>query len=99
MSFARVLRLKNDMTDSWLPDGGRPDYEQRRLVIEPGGEYVSSAAEWADALVLLKHGSLQVECLAGARRTFEAEAILCLEWLPLRALRSTSAELAVLVAV
>ena len=87
------------MTHSWLPGAGRPDYEQRRLVIAPGTEHASSAAEWADALVLLERGSLEVECLAGARRTFEAEAMLCLDWLPLRALRSTGAEPAVLVAV
>ena len=86
------------MTDSWLPVG-RPNYEQRRLVIAAGDELASSAAEWADALVLLERGSLEVQCLAGARWTFHAGAMLCLDWLPLRILRSLGAEPVVLVAV
>ena len=87
------------MTDSWLPAAGRPDYEQRRLVIASGAEQASCAAAWADALVVLERGSLEVECLAGARETFNAPAVLCLSWLPLRTLRSTGADPAVVVAV
>jgi quercetin dioxygenase-like cupin family protein len=99
MNFARVLGLYNDVTDAWLPRPGRPEYEQRRLVIEPGAEHPSGADAWADALVVVESGRLEVECVAGARRTFQATAMLCLGWLPLRALRNTGAEPAVLVAI
>jgi len=99
MSFLRVHSLYNDVTDSWLSGAGRPEFERRRLVIAPGAEHASSAGEWADALVLLERGSLEVECLAGARRAFQATAILCLGWLPLRTLRSMGSEPAELVAL
>jgi hypothetical protein len=99
MNFAPVLGLYNEVNDVWLPRPGRPEYEQRRLVIAPGAEHPSGADEWADALVVIESGRLEVECLAGARRMFQANALLCLGWLPLRALRNTGAEPAVLVAI
>ncbi|MDQ3811469.1 MAG: hypothetical protein M3336_14380 [Chloroflexota bacterium] len=99
MNFARVLGLYNDVTDSWLPRPGRPQYEQRRLVIAPGAEHPSGADEWADAIVVIESGHVEVECLAGARRMFQANAMVCLDWLPLRALRNTGSEPAVLVAI
>ena len=87
------------MNDIWLPRPGRPGYEQRRLVIAPGAEHPSSAAEWPDSFVLVESGRLEVVCQAGARRVFEAGAMLWLNWLPLCALRSTGSDPTVLLTV
>jgi hypothetical protein len=87
------------VTPAWLPSVERPNYEERRLVIPAGEELASSADEWADALVLIQRGSLEVECLAGAKRTFDAGAMLCLDWLPLRVLRSPGDVPTLIVAV
>ena len=87
------------MNDIWLPRPGRPGYEQRRLVIAPGAEHPSSAAEWPDSFVIVESGRLEVICQAGARWVFEAGAMLWLDWLPLCTLRSTGSDPAVLLAV
>jgi hypothetical protein len=87
------------VNDIWLPRPGRPGYEQRRLVVPPGAEHLSRAGEWADSLVILESGRLEVICQAGPRRLFEAGAMLWLDWLPLCALRSRGSDAAVLVAI
>ena len=99
MNFGELLSLYNDVTDAWLPRPGAPEYEQRRVSIAPGAELVSDAADWSDALVVLERGGVEVECTAGTRQRYAARALLCLAWLPLRLLRSTGAEPAVLLAV
>jgi hypothetical protein len=87
------------VNDVWLPRPGRPEYAQRRLVIAPGAEYSSRADEWADALVIVESGCLEVVCQADTRRRFQAGAMLCLDWLPLRVLRNTRTRPAVLLAI
>ncbi|HET6317345.1 MAG TPA: hypothetical protein VFG86_12870, partial [Chloroflexota bacterium] len=68
-------------------------------MIAPGAEHPSRADEWADALVIVERGCLEVVCQADTRRRFEARAMLCLSWLPLRALRNTGSRPAVLLAI
>jgi hypothetical protein len=99
MNFKTLLSLYNDVTDTWLPRPGRPGYEQRRVVIAPSAQLPSQAHEWRDALVVLEQGRLEVECVGGNLETFDRGAVLCLAWLPLRLLRSTGGEPAVVLAV
>ncbi len=58
------------------------------LRLEPGEQRPTSADEWAGAFVVIEHGTLQVDCLAGGSRTFVAGDQLALGWLPLRTLRN-----------
>jgi quercetin dioxygenase-like cupin family protein len=99
MNFARSRRLYNNVNNVWLPRSGQPGYEERRLVIAPGTELPSRAGEWVDSLVIVQSGRIEVICRAGSRRLFEAGSVLCLSWLPLRALLNPGSEPVVLVAV
>jgi len=87
------------MDGEWHADPNRAAFERRRVVIAPGAEYQTYAGAWADALVMLKSGRVELECRAGARGQFQAGAVLCLAWLPLTAVRNTSNEPAVLTAI
>ena len=76
-----------------------PAFARREVTIEPGAERPYDADEWRDALVVVEHGEIQLECLAGHRARFRRGDILWLTGLPLRALRNDGPEAAVLVAV
>jgi hypothetical protein len=77
-----------------------PDGFQRRLVVVPAGqERAYIATEWRDALVVVECGEIELESLGGTRVRFPAGAVLWLAELPLRTLRCTSQEPAVLAAV
>jgi catechol 2,3-dioxygenase-like lactoylglutathione lyase family enzyme len=67
--------------------GGRA-FEAWRTVLAAGAQLPTSADDWHDALVIVEAGSLEVECLGGGHRRFEAGDMLCLAWLPLRALHN-----------
>lgn len=77
-----------------------PDRFARRVVTLAPGErcpYVSE--EWTDALVVVEDGSVELEDLAGDRRSLARGAVLWLVGLPLRALHNVGRHPAVLVAV
>lgn len=63
-----------------LPSG----FERWDLIMAAGEEMETEAAEWEDALVTIKAGTLEVGCLDGGHRTFIAGDLLALGWLPLR---------------
>ena len=69
------------------------------ITIAPGRARLYDAAEWRDALVVLEHGELHLECRAGRYRAFDRGAVLWLTGLPLRALHNRGSEPAVLIAV
>jgi hypothetical protein len=73
----------------------------RRTVtaLAPGGTRAYDEAEWRDALVVVKRGEIELECLGGTRRRFRQGDILWLYGLPLRALHNRGTAPAVLVAV
>ncbi len=56
--------------------------------IDPGGAADYAAADWADALVIVERGELEVECRSGQRARFAAGAILTFAGLPVRRLRN-----------
>jgi hypothetical protein len=80
--------------------GPRPRaFTRRELVLAPGDRRVYDAAEWRDALVVVKRGELDIECRAGGRMRFVAGDMLWLTGLPLRAITNEGHEPVVLVAV
>ncbi|MGH4025946.1 MAG: hypothetical protein ACRDRV_15325 [Pseudonocardiaceae bacterium] len=76
-----------------------PAFERRVIVLAPGGSRAYDEAEWRDALVVVEHGEVELECTAGGCRRFTCGEVLCLAGLPLRTLHNRGPEPAVLVAV
>jgi hypothetical protein len=69
------------------------------VAIEPGGERPYVLGDWADALVVIEAGELELECEAGSRARFREGAVLVLHPLPLRTLRNPGERALVLTAV
>ncbi|QBI19572.1 hypothetical protein ER308_08420 [Egibacter rhizosphaerae] len=63
-------------------------FERWWVVLGPGAEQPTEAADWGGSLVVVERGRLEVDCEAGGRRTFRADDLLVLGWLPLRAVRN-----------
>ena len=76
-----------------------PAFVRREVTLAPGAERAYDAREWADALVVVERGEIELECHAGHLARFRHGDILWLTGLPLRVLRNNGAEPAVLVAV
>ena len=66
--------------------------------MEPGERLPYRAADWRDALVLVRQGEVVLETCCGRSLFFERGAILWLAELPLASLRNRGHETAVLVA-
>lgn len=91
-----------DGTDDALPfvDGPLPRAFIRWVIeLGPGHSHAFTRTEWADTLVVVDRGRLQLDCTAGGRRTFPAGSVLWLAALPLRTLRNPDPTPTVLVAV
>ncbi len=58
------------------------------VVLAPGAERATTAAEWSGALVLVDAGTLEVECASGSCERFARGALLALGWLPVRTIRN-----------
>jgi hypothetical protein len=78
---------------------GLPGFEVRAVAVEVGIERIYNEAEWRDALVVVSRGEIELEFVGGGSCRFGRGSVLGLVGLPLRALRSTGTEPAVLVAV
>lgn len=94
------------MTDRSDGDGGPltqgpvPSWCERRVVVVPPGAGLPfDEDEWADALVLVARGAIELEGRGGLRRRLGRGAVLWLAGIPLRALHSCGPEPAVLVAL
>lgn len=74
-------------------------FERWRLRLPVGASRLTSAEEWAGALVLVERGRLEAECTVGGTRTFREGDLLALGWLPLRRLVSVGEEDLELLAV
>jgi hypothetical protein len=74
-------------------------FEVRAVGVEPGGHRIYHRAEWSDALVLVRRGEIELECLNGTRHRFGCGDLLWLTGLPLRALHNPGPEPVLLVAV
>lgn len=82
---------------------GRPDlppsFERFRVVLAPGEQRPTHAADWTACLVLIERGTIEVDCDAGGMRSFLAGDLLALGWLPIRTLRNPGVGEACLLAV
>jgi hypothetical protein len=74
-------------------------FNVRVVAVGPGDDRDYDAAEWRDALVLVRSGSIELHGVSGASRCFGRGDLLWLDGVPLRALHNPGAEPAVLVAV
>jgi hypothetical protein len=76
-----------------------PGFHIRAVTIGPGGERAYDGGEWCDALVIVRYGQVELECVTGGRPRLAAGAVLWLAGLPLRALHNPGREPTVLVAI
>jgi hypothetical protein len=76
-----------------------PRFERRVVVVGPGAACDYDAREWHDAIVMVERGEIELEGRAGGRARFGPGAVVALDHLPLRALRTVGRDAAVLVAV
>ena len=67
--------------------------------MEPGATRPYRDADWWDSLVVVEHGAMELECVRGGRRRFEAGAVMWLAGLPLVALHNPGPEPVLLAAV
>jgi hypothetical protein len=77
----------------------RRRFERWRVSIPAGASRPTSPAEWADAVVLVERGTLEVTCIGGASARFGAGSLLALGWLPVGRLRSPGPQEVELLAV
>jgi hypothetical protein len=76
-----------------------PGFEARAVTIWPGREQRYHEEEWRDAIVCVRRGEIELECLTGERRSFESGHIFWLANLPLRALHNPGDRPALLLVV
>jgi len=81
--------------DAELP----PGFELELVSVEPGATRPYRDADWWDSLVVVEHGAVELECVRGGRRRFEAGAVMWLVGLPLVALHNPGPEPVLLAAV
>jgi hypothetical protein len=58
------------------------------VTLRPGEALDYVVADWADALVVVARGVLELECHSGRRARFAAGSVLTLAGLPVRRLRN-----------
>ena len=70
-------------------DGPLPSrFRLHGVTVAPGGTRTYRAEEWKDALVVVEHGEVELECSAGLRRRFGAGAVMWLQGMDLRAIHN-----------
>ena len=73
-------------------------FDVRRVAVAPGCALAYDEADWRGALVVVEHGRIELEGMAGGRRAFERGAVLWLVGIPLRAVHNHGPEHAVMLA-
>jgi hypothetical protein len=63
-------------------------FDLHRVTIASGCELLYVRSDWADAVVVLEEGELELECRGGTRARFRSGAVLVFDALPLRTLRN-----------
>lgn len=91
-----------DVTDERLTflDGPLPArFRLSAITVAPGDSRPYRAEEWDDALVVVERGAVELECRAGGRRRFGEGAVMWLQGMDLRTIRSVGETPLVLAAV
>jgi hypothetical protein len=85
----------------WLFLGSRvpPPFSARHVVVGAGEVLLYDEADWADAIVVVERGEVELECSGGGRRRFGRGDVVWFQGLPLRALRCYGQDEVVLLAV
>ena len=73
-------------------------FRRQEVELAADEELRIDTAAWEDAIVFLETGEVELECVAGERRRFAAEAVLCFPP-PVRFLRNSGSESARLIAI
>jgi hypothetical protein len=81
-----------------MPDD-RTGFVLRAVAIEPGGRRAYDECEWRDALVVVRRGEIELECLSGSSSPFRRGDLLWLAGLPLRAVHNRGRDPVLVVAV
>jgi hypothetical protein len=74
-------------------------FERWHVDIPPLAERATDSTEWADAIVLVEQGSVDVVCAGGGHRLFGIGCLVALGWLPVTTLRNPTTEMTRLLAV
>ena len=74
------------------------EFDIRTVAVGPGESLAYEAAEWRDALVLVKSGEIVLDTACGRSFFFPCGSVMWLAELPLEGLRNRGREPAVLVA-
>lgn len=83
------------LADRRLP----PRFERRTITLDPGHTRGYEESEWRDAIVVVKHGVVELQDVDDNRRRFARGDILWLDGLSIEALHNPGAEPTVLVSV
>jgi hypothetical protein len=75
-----------------------PRFEVALVTIAPGGNRTYDPAEWADALVVVERGEIELECTHGGPLRFVAGEMLWLCGLGVRALHNPGSRPALITA-
>jgi hypothetical protein len=84
---------------SFLEARPRPGFAVRLVRIEPGERRPYRPDEWADALILVEAGAIELDTTIRTRVRFCAGAVLRLAGLPVTAVRNRGPQPAILSAV
>lgn len=74
-------------------------FRRRTITLQPCEDIDFVRPDWADAVVVVERGTLEVECRTGGRATFRTGDVLAFADLPLRRLRNAGATPLVLSAL
>lgn len=78
-------------------DTGR--VRRRTVILQPGDGLEYVAADWADTLVVVERGLLELECRSGRCAPFPAGAVITMVGLPVRRLHNAGSQPLVLSAI
>lgn len=76
-----------------------PRFGARTVVLRPGADLPFRRADWADAMVVVASGEVELVCVAGGSFRFGTGAFLVLDLPDLRVVRAVGAETVRLVAL
>jgi hypothetical protein len=94
MSFSP--RRRHSFVDS---DSDPAAFVLRAVAVAPGDVQAFDEGDWLDAIVVVKRGVIELECVNGTTYRFHCGDLLWLTGLPLRSLHNPGHEPALLVAV
>jgi hypothetical protein len=84
---------------SFLGAGCPSGFRLRTLILQPHDALEYHPTEWADTLLIVERGELEIECRSGVRASFGEGALLAVTGLAVRCLRNAGSAPLVLSAL